>query len=47
MSVQIILNRVLDPLSINILGGKVREGQTVRVDARNGALELREKRGAL
>jgi hypothetical protein len=26
-----------------ILGGKVREGQTVHVDARNGALGFREK----
>lgn len=33
----------LDPLSIDILEGKAREGQTVHVDARNGALELRGK----
>jgi len=29
--------------SIDILQGKVREGQTVKVDAKNGALEFREK----
>ena len=29
---------ILDPLSIDILEGKVREGQTVKVDAKNGAL---------
>ena len=32
----------LDPLSVDILERKIREGQTVRVDARNGALEFRE-----
>jgi len=31
-----------DPLSIDILEGKVREGQTVQVDAKNGALLFRE-----
>jgi ATP-dependent Clp protease ATP-binding subunit ClpA len=36
-----IRKEILDPLSIDILEGKVREGQTVHVDARNGALEFR------
>jgi ATP-dependent Clp protease ATP-binding subunit ClpB len=38
-----IQKEILDPLSIDILEGKVREGQTVKVDAKNGALEFREK----
>ena len=38
-----IQKEILDPLSIDILEGKVREGQTVRIDARNGQLEFREK----
>jgi len=38
-----IQKEILDPLSIAILEGKVREGQTVHIDARNGALEFREK----
>src|SRR5438067_7554901 len=38
-----IQKEILDPLSIDILEGKVREGQTVKVDANNGALEFREK----
>ncbi len=38
-----IQKSILDPLSINILEGKVREGQTVKIDVRNGALEFREK----
>src|SRR6185436_4885097 len=29
---------ILDPLSMDILGGKFREGQTVKVDAKDGAL---------
>jgi len=33
-----IQKEILDPLSIDILEGKVREGQTVYVDAKNGAL---------
>src|SRR5213596_438921 len=33
-----IQKEILDPLSIDILEGKVREGQTVQVDAKNGAL---------
>ena len=36
-----IQKEILDPLSIDILEGKVREGQTVHVDAKNGALEFR------
>src|SRR2546423_459141 len=38
-----IQKEILDPLSIDILEGKVREGQTVKVDARDGALEFSEK----
>jgi ATP-dependent Clp protease ATP-binding subunit ClpB len=38
---RVIQKEILDPLSIDILEGKVREGQTVHVDARNGALEFR------
>ena len=33
-----IQKEILDPLSIDILEGKVREGQTVKIDAKNGAL---------
>jgi len=40
---RVIQKEILDPLSIDILEGKVREGQTVHVDARNGALEFRER----
>ena len=36
-----IQREILDPLSIDILEGKVREGQTVYVDAKNGALQFR------
>jgi len=36
-----IQKEILDPLSIDILEGKVREGQTVHVDARNGQLSFR------
>ncbi len=38
-----IQKQILDPLSIQILEGKVREGQTVKIDARDGALEFKEK----
>src|SRR6266704_1923444 len=38
-----IQKEILDPLSIDILEGKVREGQTVSVDAKDGALEFQEK----
>jgi ATP-dependent Clp protease ATP-binding subunit ClpB len=38
-----IQKEILDPLSIDILEGKVREGQTVKIEAKNGALEFREK----
>jgi ATP-dependent Clp protease ATP-binding subunit ClpB len=38
-----IQKEILDPLSIDILEGKVREGHTVNVDAKDGALEFREK----
>jgi ATP-dependent Clp protease ATP-binding subunit ClpB len=37
-----IQKEILNPLSIDILEGKVREGQTVKVDAKNGALEFRD-----
>ncbi|HYR21402.1 MAG TPA: ATP-dependent chaperone ClpB [Chthoniobacterales bacterium] len=36
-----IQKEILDPLSIDILEGKIREGQTVKVDAKNGALSFR------
>src|SRR5205807_995201 len=36
-----IQKEILDPLSIDILEGKVREGQTVKVDAKNGALSFK------
>jgi len=36
-----IQKEILDSLSIDILEGKVREGQTVKVDAKNGALSFR------
>ena len=38
-----IQKEILDPLSIDILEGKVREGQTVHIDAKNGALEFQQK----
>ncbi len=38
-----IQKEILDPLSIDILEGKVREGHAVQVDAKNGALVFREK----
>jgi ATP-dependent Clp protease ATP-binding subunit ClpB len=38
-----IQREILDLLSIDILEGKVREGQTVYVDAKDGALEFQEK----
>jgi ATP-dependent Clp protease ATP-binding subunit ClpB len=38
-----IQKEILDPLSIDILEGKVREGQTVRVDAKDGALEFKSR----
>jgi len=38
-----IQKEILDPLSIDILEGKVRERKTVHIDARKGALEFREK----
>src|SRR6266576_714373 len=36
-----IKREILDPLSIDILEGKVREGQAVHVDAKDGAFEFR------
>jgi len=38
-----IQREILDPLSIDILEGKVREGQAVHVDAKDGILKFREK----
>jgi ATP-dependent Clp protease ATP-binding subunit ClpB len=38
-----IQNDILNPLSMDILEGKFREGQTIKVDARNGALSFSEK----
>jgi len=38
-----IQREILDPLSMDILEGKVREGQTVYVNAKDGALEFQEK----
>src|SRR5437899_1144623 len=35
-----IQKEILDPLSIDILEGKVHEGETVHVDAKNGTLEF-------
>src|SRR5207247_8805723 len=32
---------LLDPLSMNILEGKFGEGQTIRAEAKNGAIEFR------
>jgi len=40
---RVIQKEILDPLSIDILEGKVREGQTVYVNAKDGALEFKEK----
>ena len=36
-----IQRHLLDPLSLEILEGKIREGQTVRVDTKNGAIEFK------
>jgi ATP-dependent Clp protease ATP-binding subunit ClpB len=36
-----IQREILDPLSMEILEGKIREGQTVRVDQRDGRLEFK------
>jgi ATP-dependent Clp protease ATP-binding subunit ClpB len=38
---RVIQKEILDPLSIDILEGKVREGQSVYVNAKDGALEFR------
>ena len=38
-----IQKEILDPLSIDILEGKVHEGETVHVDAKNGTLEFRAR----
>jgi ATP-dependent Clp protease ATP-binding subunit ClpB len=35
-----IQREILDPLSMDLLEGKFREGQTIRVDAMNGSLEF-------
>jgi ATP-dependent Clp protease ATP-binding subunit ClpB len=36
-----IQKEILDPLSLEILEGKIREGQTIHVDAKNGTLEFK------
>ena len=36
-----IQREILDPLSMEILEGKIREGQTIRVDQRDGHLEFK------
>ncbi len=38
-----IQREILDPLSLEILEGKFRDGQTIKVDARDGSLEFTEK----
>src|SRR5437762_2500897 len=38
-----IQKEILDPLSLDILEGKFHEGQRIRVDAKDGAIEFREK----
>jgi ATP-dependent Clp protease ATP-binding subunit ClpB len=38
-----IQNDILNPLSIDLLEGKFGEGQTIKVDARNGALSFSAK----
>ncbi len=35
-----IQRRILDPLSLNLLEGKFQEGQTIRVDAKDGVLDF-------
>jgi ATP-dependent Clp protease ATP-binding subunit ClpB len=40
---RVIQKEILDPLSIEILQGKVREGHAVHVDTKNGVLEFRER----
>jgi len=40
---RVIQKEILDPLSIDILEGKVREGHAVRVDIKDGKLVFREK----
>jgi ATP-dependent Clp protease ATP-binding subunit ClpB len=40
---RVIQKEILDPLSIEILEGKVRGDQTVKIDARDGHLEFRKK----
>ena len=40
---RVIQKEILDPLSINILEGKVREGQTVHADVKSGKLVFGEK----
>jgi len=38
-----IQKEILDPLSLDILEGKFHEGQRIRVDAKDGALDFRAK----
>ena len=37
---------ILDPLSLDILEGKVHEGQTIRVDEKNGAMQFTPAKNA-
>ena len=39
-----IQHLLLDPLSMNILEGKFREGQTIRAEAKNGAIEFKAQK---
>jgi ATP-dependent Clp protease ATP-binding subunit ClpB len=38
-----IQKSILDPLSLEILEGKIREGQTIQVDTRDGSLEFKAR----
>src|SRR5256712_3678869 len=40
---RVIQREILDPLSMDILDGKVREGQTAYVEVKDGKLKFREK----
>ena len=40
---RVIQREILDPLSFDILEGKIQEGHTIQVDAKNGTLEFHAK----
>jgi len=40
---RVIQKEMLDPLRRDILEGEFHEGQTIRIDAKNGALEFRAR----